>query len=221
MKSIAQIVQNNRWLLAAYEDKVQPKFLSRYAREPMDAEAVYRKLRSLAPRSVRPQRVLDLGCGTGWLIRTLSAEPHYHDAQIVGYDLSPNAVSIARARVTDVELAASTEFQVADVLEPIPGEPGGADEIWVCGALHQMKDAGTALSRISELLADDGVVYVQTFVEDPSVNERIDIAVLSKLGHRVFRGDELNQLAVANGLRIENAARAGMVYFCALGKAVV
>ena len=37
MKSIAQIVQNNRGLLAAYEDKVQPRFLSRYAREPMDA----------------------------------------------------------------------------------------------------------------------------------------------------------------------------------------
>ena len=37
MKSIAQIVQNNRRLLAAYEDKVQPRFLSRYAREPMDA----------------------------------------------------------------------------------------------------------------------------------------------------------------------------------------
>ena len=37
MKSIAQIVQNNRRLLVAYEDKVQPRFLSRYAREPMDA----------------------------------------------------------------------------------------------------------------------------------------------------------------------------------------
>ncbi|MGX6504092.1 hypothetical protein [Corynebacterium amycolatum] len=40
MKSIAQIVQNNRRLLAAYQDKVQPRFLSRYAREPMDAAAV-------------------------------------------------------------------------------------------------------------------------------------------------------------------------------------
>ena len=40
MKSIAQIVQNNRRLLAAYEDKVQPRFLSRYASEPMDAAAV-------------------------------------------------------------------------------------------------------------------------------------------------------------------------------------
>ncbi|MHA6522622.1 hypothetical protein [Corynebacterium amycolatum] len=37
MKSIAQIVQNNLRLLAAYQDKVQPRFLSRYAREPMDA----------------------------------------------------------------------------------------------------------------------------------------------------------------------------------------
>ena len=37
MKSIAQIVQNNLRLLSAYEDKVQPRFLSRYAREPMDA----------------------------------------------------------------------------------------------------------------------------------------------------------------------------------------
>ncbi|OFT73708.1 hypothetical protein HMPREF3104_11815 [Corynebacterium sp. HMSC30G07] len=66
MKSIAQIVQNNRRLLAAYEDKVQPRFLSRYAREPMDAAAVYRKLRALDPGPDAPARGLDLGCGTGW-----------------------------------------------------------------------------------------------------------------------------------------------------------
>ena len=60
MKSIAQIVQNNRRLLAAYEDKVQPRFLSRYAREPMDAAAVYRKLRALDPGPDAPARVLDL-----------------------------------------------------------------------------------------------------------------------------------------------------------------
>ena len=92
MKSIAQIVQNNRRLLAAYEDKVQPRFLSRYAREPMDA-----------------------------------------------------AVE---------KLGARTEFHVADVLAPLAGEPGRTDEIWVCGALHQMKDAGAALGRVAGLLAD-------------------------------------------------------------------
>ena len=98
MKSIAQIVQNNRRLLAAYEDKVQPRFLSRYAREPMDAAAVYRKLRALGPGPDAPARVLDLGCGTGWLARTLAAESRYRRANIVGYDLSPNAIRIARER---------------------------------------------------------------------------------------------------------------------------
>ena len=101
MKSIAQIVQNNRRLLAAYQDKVQPRFLSRYAREPMDAAAV--------------------------------------DG-----------------------LGARTEFHVADVLAPLAGEPGRTDEIWVCGALHQMKDAGAALGRVAGLLADGGIAYVQT-----------------------------------------------------------
>ena len=89
MKSIAQIVQNNRRLLAAYQDKVQPRFLSRYAREPMDAAAVYRKLRALDPGPDAPARVLDLGCGTGWLARTLAAESRYRRANIVGYDCRP------------------------------------------------------------------------------------------------------------------------------------
>lgn len=157
MKSIAQIVQNNRRLLAAYEDKVQPRFLSRYAREPMDAAAV--------------------------------------DG-----------------------LGARTEFHVADVLAPLAGEPGRTDEIWVCGALHQMKDAGAALGRVAGLLADGGIAYVQTFAEDPGVNERVDMAVMAKMGHRVFRGSELDDLAEANGLKLGGASHAGMVYFCTLTK---
>lgn len=116
MKSIAQIVQNNRRLLAAYEDKVQPRFLSRYGREPMATAAD----------------------GPG----------------------------------------ARTEFHVAD----------------------------------------GGIAYVQTFAEDPDVNERVDMAVMAKMGHRVFRGSELEDLAEANGLKLGGASRAGMVYFCTLAK---
>ncbi|MDK7139956.1 methyltransferase domain-containing protein [Corynebacterium simulans] len=218
MKSIAQIVQNNRRLLAAYEDKVQPRFLSRYAREPMDAAAVYRKLRALDPGPDAPARVLDLGCGTGWLARMLAAEPRYRRANIVGYDLSPNAIRIARERAAVEKLGARTEFHVADVLAPLAGEPGRTDEIWVCGALHQMKDAGAALGRVAGLLADGGIAYVQTFAEDPDVNERVDMAVMAKMGHRVFRGSELEDLAEANGLKLGRASHAGMVYFCTLTK---
>ncbi|MCZ9293619.1 class I SAM-dependent methyltransferase [Corynebacterium meitnerae] len=191
MKSIAQIVQNNRRLLAAYEDKVQPRFLRRYAREPMDAAAVYRKLRALDPGPDAPARVLDLGCGTGWL---------------------------ARERAAVDGLGARTEFHVADVLAPLAGEPGRTDEIWVCGALHQMKDAGAALDRVAGLLADGGIAYVQTFAEDPDVNERVDMAVMAKMGHRVFRGSELEDLAEANELKLGGASHVGMVYFRTLTK---
>ena len=192
MKSIAQIVQNNRRLLAAYEDKVQPRFLSRYAREPMDVAAVYRKLRALDPGPDAPARVLDLGCGTGWLARMLAAEPRYRRANIVGYDLSPNAIRIARERAAVEGLGARTEFHVADVLAP--------------------------LGRVAGLLADGGIAYVQTFAEDPDVNERVDMAVMAKMGHRVFRDSELEDLAEANGLKLGGASHAGMVYFCTLTK---
>lgn len=59
---------------------------------------------------------------------------------------------------------------------------------------------------------------MQTFVEDPDVNEHVDMAVVAKMGHRVFRGSEVEDLAEANGLKLGGATRAAMVYFCTLAK---
>ena len=50
------------------------------------------------------------------------------------------------------------------------------------------------------------------------MNERVDMAVMAKMGHRVFRGSELEDLAEANGLKLDGASRAGTVYFCTLAK---
>ena len=129
MKSIAQIVQNNRRLLEAYEDKVQPRFLSRYAREPMDAAVE--------------------GLGAGWNSTSPTSSP---------------------------------------------------------------------LGTVAGLLADGGIAYVQTFAEDPEVNEQVDMAVVAKMGHRVFPGSEVEDLAEANGLKLGGASHVGMVYFRTLTK---
>ena len=80
------------------------------------------------------------------------------------------------------------------------------------------KAAAGHLHEGCRLLADGGIAYVQTFVEDPDVNERVDMAVMAKMGHRVFRGSELEDLAEANGLKLDGVSRAGMVYFCTLAK---
>ena len=84
------------------------------------------------------------------------------------------------------------EFYVADVLAP--------------------------LGTVAGLLADGGIAYVQTFAEDPEVNEQVDMAVVAKMGHRVFPGSEVEDLAEANGLKLGGASHAGMVYFCTLTK---
>ena len=77
---------------------------------------------------------------------------------------------------------------------------------------------GEEAEGVAGLRADGGIAYVQTFAEDPDVNERVDMAVMAKMGHRVFRGSELEDLAEANGLKLGGASHAGMVYFCTLTK---
>jgi ubiquinone/menaquinone biosynthesis C-methylase UbiE len=59
---------------------------------------------SLAVASVpAPRRVLDLGCGTGYLLRTLAAR--YQDAeQLVGIDAAPEMVRTASASTHDDRL---------------------------------------------------------------------------------------------------------------------
>ena len=59
---------------------------------------------SLAVATVAiPNRVLDLGCGTGYLLRTLAS--HYPDAQqLVGIDAAPEMVKTAKSATRDERL---------------------------------------------------------------------------------------------------------------------
>jgi SAM-dependent methyltransferase len=48
-----------------------------------------------------PSRVLDLGCGEGWLVRSLSGHPALAGTRIVGVDAVPDLVARARAADQD------------------------------------------------------------------------------------------------------------------------
>ncbi len=219
MKSPTQLLLNSRRFLASYEDSIYPKFLTKYARREITYPVVYDTLRSLEPVGyTTPQGsvILDLGCGTGWFARRLAQEKHYKDAKIIGLDLSANAIAIARERAANTQLAVTPDFRIADVLAPftIPDQP--VSEVWICGALHQMRNQRQVLSRVRELLADNGLVYVQTFVEDPTVNEKIDMAVMRWLGHRVFRSGELDAIIADCGFTEIGSTSFGLIYFSCL-----
>jgi ubiquinone/menaquinone biosynthesis C-methylase UbiE len=71
------------------------------------------KVAEIALASIRePQRVLDIGCGTGYLLRRLAAR--VPDAELVGLDPAPHMVEAARAASTEHRM--SFESGVAEVL---------------------------------------------------------------------------------------------------------
>jgi tRNA (cmo5U34)-methyltransferase len=82
----------------------------------------------------RPRRILDAGCGPGYLAeRLLEACP---GARLVGFDFSPEAVEAAQAR-----LGARARIVRASFEEDWGGAVGGAFDLVLCvQALHHVDD---------------------------------------------------------------------------------
>ena len=80
-----------------------------------------------ADRSAR--RILVPGCGRAWDVEALAARGH----TVVGLDISPAALELARARIAGRDLPGAVEWVVGDVLvEPgVPPAGGQGFDGWV------------------------------------------------------------------------------------------
>jgi SAM-dependent methyltransferase len=63
-----------------------------------------------------PYRIVDQGCGTGYIIRWLAADGVPDDVELVGVDVNPLLVDEARRLAADGGLAC--RFEIGDALEP-------------------------------------------------------------------------------------------------------
>ncbi len=72
------------------------------------------KLLSWLPEDLSGQRVLDAGCGTG----AFAVEAARRGASVVGIDLSPTLIELARNRLPADLGTGSVEFRVGDMLSP-------------------------------------------------------------------------------------------------------
>lgn len=107
------------------------------------------------------ERVLDVGCGDGYVTRLIAAR--LPDGTIIGVDASPRMIEVARARPDPP--GAVVTFLVADARElPFDGE---FDTVVCFNALHWVADQVAALRGIARSLRPAGRVVVQQVCAGP------------------------------------------------------
>jgi SAM-dependent methyltransferase len=132
----------------------------------------------------RMDAVLDVGCGTGGLTRLLAARAR----RVIGIDLSPEMVRMARLRSTDLS---NIEFQVEDVNEwRFP--PDAFDAIVSVATLHHLP-AEHFLARAAKALRPGGVLVVNDALRMAGPKDWMLAAVAAPLswGHRLRDGGRI------------------------------
>jgi 2-polyprenyl-3-methyl-5-hydroxy-6-metoxy-1,4-benzoquinol methylase len=106
-----------------------------------------------AIRSRPPGRVLDVGCGEGWLARAVAPQGY----SVVGIDASPPLIERAR------ELGGG-EFRVLsyEALSLDPQLAGGPYDVIVLNFALLSADVAQLLSALASRLAPRGVILIQT-----------------------------------------------------------
>jgi 2-polyprenyl-3-methyl-5-hydroxy-6-metoxy-1,4-benzoquinol methylase len=138
-----------------------------------------------------PARILEAGCGPGLLAVALAE--HYHEATVVGVDIEPEAIELARA------LAATgpkISFRVGSLEAPPSTDRGAFDLIVSRTTLEHVQQPRVVLRRLLESLRPDGALFLETpnylFPYEPHVRlwmlPKSPKALLS-LECRLFRRD--------------------------------
>ena len=106
----------------------------------------------------RPRRVLDVGCGTGYLLRTLAT--HYPEAEeLAGIDAAPNMIDTAKRLNNDKRLTFAT-----GVAEQLRYPDGSIDLVVSSTSFDHWSDQYVGLSECARVLRPGGhLVLVDQF----------------------------------------------------------
>jgi SAM-dependent methyltransferase len=109
-----------------------------------------------------PGRAIDLGCGTGTNVITLSS----FGWQVTGVDLVPAAIEQARMKASQAGVVA--DFRVGNVTQELHFIPGSFDLALDIGCFHSLSEKGKLnyIRQLDKLLAPHGIWFMYAFLSE-------------------------------------------------------
>jgi SAM-dependent methyltransferase len=132
------------------------------------------------------QRVLDVGCGPGWLWEAVDIPAH-----LTLVDLSPGMVAEARPRAAASGRLATVAGATADV-QALPFPDGYADRVVANHMLYHAPDPARAVAELARVVRPGGAVIVST-------NGRHHMRPLRRIQADVLGGPEVDDTITAFG----------------------
>jgi SAM-dependent methyltransferase len=151
----------------------------------------------------RNQRLLDIGCGTGYSMVWL--RERFRFREVYGIDLSPHASVFWRTRGLDTVALASADG--------LPFAEGEFDLVTCFDVIYQLNDerASAAISDMHRVLKPGGVL----FIREPAyqwMRGAHDVAVGT---HRRYTLTDLRRLLLAHGFKVRRDTYANTLLFWA------
>lgn len=141
---------------------------------------------------LRPKRILDVGCGTGALLRRVVER--FPEAALTGVDISPNMVSAARERVPQ---GLPVTF-VEGPAEKLPFEDGQFDLVVSTICFHHWASRVEGLAEISRVLRPGGNMFI---ADHFAIGWLRPFFAVTRCRDRVHTPGELDRMISTAGLR--------------------
>jgi ubiquinone/menaquinone biosynthesis C-methylase UbiE len=128
------------------------------------------------------RRLLDVGCGPGQF--TIMAAERLPSAEVVGVDLAPTMIELARRHAAATPAGGRVRFEIGDAMT-LPFPDASFDAVLSSGSIKQWPSATRGLAEMHRVLAPGGRAFVL------EVNTEAPAAAIEaqrrKLQHWLFR----------------------------------
>lgn len=152
----------------------------------LQREVCQRMLERLDYIRLQPTRVLDVGSGTGWGTRQLTAK--YADAQVISLDIALGMLQLSRGQTSWWRKLLSPPPAVCADVEALPFASNSFEMVWSNLALQWCNDLPATLVDLHRILKPDGLLMFSTFGPDT-------LKELRRAFHGVDEHTHLNRFA--------------------------